>query len=329
MTSLDPATKSAIMAHAEIDIASVKARRNLSDIIARRVKLKKAGHEFVGLCPFHDENTASFRVNDAKGVFHCFGCSAAGDVIDFLKASEGMSFMEAVRFLADGEDLPAADPAARARHMRADRADRLASILSAQAQWHDARSIKGTPAELYLRSRGITDAPPQSIRFGRVPLWRDKKTGADGRPFPALIAACQNAAGKIVGVQRIYLTETGEKARMANPKLSLGQVRGCAVRLGPPARHILLCEGPEDGLTLRQRRPDQTVWVSLGTGSLPFVELPSTIEAVTIAGDNNAAGRAAAAAGIEAFEEQGRKADAIYPDPAFKDWNDELTGKRL
>jgi len=85
------------MERAKLDIAAVKSRRNLSDVVARHVKLKKAGHEFVGLCPFHDENTASFRVNDAKGVFHCFGCSAAGDVIDFVKAAEGMTFMEAVK----------------------------------------------------------------------------------------------------------------------------------------------------------------------------------------------------------------------------------------
>lgn len=313
------------MARTGIDIEREKAKRNLSDVVARHVKLRKAGHEFEGLCPFHEERTPSFRVNDTKGVFHCFGCAAAGDVIDFVKAAEGMSFIEAVRFLADGEDLPAVDPAARERQARADRADREAAILAAQAQWHEARSISGTPAELYLRSRGIIEPPPPSIRFARVPIWRDKKTGADGRPFPALIAACQNAAGKIVGVQRIFLTEDGRKKDgMAKPKLSLGQVRGCAVRLGPPARHILLCEGPEDGLTLRQRRPGQSVWVSLGTGSLPFVQIPSAIERVTIAGDNNPAGRAAVTAGIEAFQAQGREADGDFPDPRFKDWNDEL-----
>lgn len=312
----------------KIDIERVKARRKISDVVAAKVKLRKAGSEFVGLCPFHNEKTPSFRVNDGKGVWHCFGCGKGGDVIEFVQLAEGVDFLDAVRLLADGEDLPPIDPKARERQARADRADRSAAILAAQAQWQGARSIAGTPAELYLRSRGITEAPPSTVRFARVPIWRDKKTGADGRPFPALIAACQNVAGKIVGVQRIFLTSDGRKADMANPKLSLGQVRGCAVRLGPPARHILLCEGPEDGLTLRQRHPGRSVWVSLGTGSLPFLELPSGIERVTIAGDNNAAGRAAVAAGIEAFEAQGRRADAIYPDPAFKDWNDELMGVR-
>src|SRR3546814_14897020 len=96
---------------------------------------------------------------------------------------------------------------------------------------------------------------------------------------------------------------------MSNPKLSLGQVRGCALRLGPIAPHIILCEGPEDGLTLRQKHPRASVWVSLGTGAMPHIELPDVIRRVTIAGDNNAPGRPAAETASAAFIEQGRSAE--------------------
>ncbi len=311
-----------------IDTDAVKARYALSAVVGRWVKLRKAGHELVGLCPFHGENSPSFRVNDSKGLYHCFGCGASGDIIDFVRAAESVDFIGAVRWLTGDEVLTPIDPTWRANQARIERAERSAAILAAQAQWHEARSIVGTPAEKYLHSRGITGPMPPSIRFRRVPLWRDKTTGKDGRPFPALIAACQDVRGKVVGVQRVYLTEDGQKARMANPKLSLGQVRGGAVRLGPVARTIILCEGPEDGLTLRQRFPDASVWVALGTGNLPFVELADAVETVTIAGDNNAAGRAAVAAGAEAFAARGREVRAIYPDPAFVDWNDELMGVR-
>jgi len=317
------------MQNGKVDIERVKALRNISDVVRRHVKLRRVGHEFIGLCPFHAEATPSFRVNDTKGVFHCFGCSASGDVIKFVMAVGSMTFMEAVHFLADGEDLPEVDYAARAAQVRADDADRAAAIVTARQQWFNAGIITGTPAERYLESRGIIGEAPPTIRFGHVPLWRNKKTGIWGPRFPALIAACQNVTGRVVGVQRIYLTDDGKKADIANPKLSLGHIRGCAVRLGPAAPHILMCEGPEDGLTLRQSRPGQSVWVSLGTGSLPFVELPSAIEAVTIAGDNNNAGRHAANLGIEAFEKQGRKADAEFPNPKFKDWNDELMGREV
>ena len=315
------------MARPDINISALKSRHNLSTIVGRRVKLRKAGHELVGLCPFHKENTPSFRVNDTKGAYNCFGCAAHGDVLDFIMAIEGLHFMSALRWLEGSADLPTADPADRARDERIEREARAAAIIDAQSQWRTARSIVGSPAELYLRSRGIIQPVPPSIRFGRVPAWRNKKTGVDGRRFPALIAACQDVDGKVVGVQRIFLTEEGRKAPMANPKLSLGKVHGCALRLGPPAREIRLCEGPEDGLSIRQKHPGPSVWVSLGTGALPFIELPDEVEDVTIMGDNNAPGRACVAAGIEAFEAQKRAARGDYPPADFEDWNDELMEK--
>ena len=114
---------------------------------------------------------------------------------------------------------------------------------------------------------------------------------------------------------------------MTNPKLSLGQTRGCALRLGDVARRIVLCEGPEDGLTLRQLHPRASVWVSLGTGGMAHVELPPEVEEVTLAGDNNAPGRAAIEAAAIAYGEQGRKVRTVFPDPRFEDWNDELRQK--
>ena len=89
----------------KIDVDQVKARHQLSAIIGRSVKLRKSGHELVGLCPFHSETTPSFRVNDAKGLFHCFGCGAAGDVLDYLREAEGLDFRAAIESLANG-DLP-------------------------------------------------------------------------------------------------------------------------------------------------------------------------------------------------------------------------------
>jgi DNA primase len=310
----------------KIDVEQVKARHSLSAVIGRRVKLRKAGHEHVGLCPFHQENTPSFRVNDTKGLFHCFGCGASGDVIDFIRAIDGLDFRGAVEFLANG-DLPAADPIDRVKAERIERAERIEATKEAFRQWASARSITGTPAEIYLRSRGITGPVPWSVRFTYAPIRIDKETGKPGPRLPALIAACQDVRGKIVGVQRIFLDREGRKARMTNPKLSLGQTRGCALRLGDVARRIVLCEGPEDGLTLRQRHPDASVWVSLGTGGLAHVELPPEVEEVILAGDNNAPGRAAIEAAELAYTEQGRKVRPVFPDPRFEDWNDELQQK--
>ena len=74
----------------------IRARIGLSDRVVRKVKLIRKGHEFSGLCPFHDEKTPSFTVNDDKGFYHCFGCGAHGDVIGFVMHTENLSFPEAV-----------------------------------------------------------------------------------------------------------------------------------------------------------------------------------------------------------------------------------------
>src|SRR5512138_3935549 len=95
-----------------------------SEVVGKRVKLVKKGREHSGLCPFHNEKTPSFTVNDDKGFYHCFGCGAHGDAIRFLTDQRGMPFMDAVKELAAkaGMDVPAPDPKAK------ERADRAASL---------------------------------------------------------------------------------------------------------------------------------------------------------------------------------------------------------
>ena len=79
----------------------VRARTSLSAVIGRSVKLTKAGREFKACCPFHNEKTPSFYVNDDKGFYHCFGCQAHGDAIRFLTDARGLPFMDAVKELAE------------------------------------------------------------------------------------------------------------------------------------------------------------------------------------------------------------------------------------
>ena len=90
----------------------LRARTVLSAVIAPTVKLIRAGREWKACCPFHNEKTPSFTVNDDKGFYHCFGCGAHGDAIRFLTDNRGMPFMDAVKELAAkaGLDVPAPDP---------------------------------------------------------------------------------------------------------------------------------------------------------------------------------------------------------------------------
>ena len=73
---------------------------NIVDVIGEYVDLKRSGSSFKGLCPFHNEKTPSFTVDDKKQLFHCFGCGAGGDVVSFIMQKEGLSYPESLEFLA-------------------------------------------------------------------------------------------------------------------------------------------------------------------------------------------------------------------------------------
>ncbi len=112
----------------------LRARTTLSTLIGRTVKLQRAGREFKACCPFHNEKTPSFYVNDEKGFYHCFGCQAHGDAIRWLTDARGLAFMDAVKELADaaGMEVPAPDPRAQER---AERAAGLYEVMEAAAAW--------------------------------------------------------------------------------------------------------------------------------------------------------------------------------------------------
>ena len=88
----------------KVDTATLLARVDIVDLIDKYVPLKKAGGEFEACCPFHTEDSPSFKVSPSKQFYHCFGCGANGDAIKFLQEHQGMSFLDAVAAL--GGDLP-------------------------------------------------------------------------------------------------------------------------------------------------------------------------------------------------------------------------------
>jgi DNA primase len=143
----------------------LRARTLLSAVIAPSVKLIRAGREWKACCPFHNEKTPSFTVNDDKGFYHCFGCGAHGDAIRFLTDHRGLPFMDAVKELAAkaGMDVPAPDPKAKER---AERAASLTDVMAACQRWfaEQLQGINGASAREYLAKRGIDSG--QVARFG-------------------------------------------------------------------------------------------------------------------------------------------------------------------
>ena len=313
-------------------VQEAKARHNLSDIVGRHTTLKKRGaRELVGLCCFHTERTPSLEVNDAKGTYHCHGCGEGGDAISFLVKQEGMRFTEAVQWLL-GDELPVISEAERAQRKAADERETAERITLARSIWARTVPLQGTPAEVYLRSRAITFTPPESVRFVMTPRWRNAETGEVGRDHPALACALQNAAGAVVGVQCVFLQDGGRRkyererpdGTKGKAKLTFGVIVGSALRLGPVAEHLIVCEGPEDGLTLAQDQRERSVWVACGTALMSRIEYPPEVRSVCFAGDNGTAGRAAVAEAREAALAAGLKPSEAYPDPLFKDWNEQL-----
>ena len=86
---------------AEEILKEFNSRSKLSELISKFVKLTPRGKQFVGKCPFHNEKTPSFNVNDEKGLFHCFGCKVGGNVITFLQKYNNFSFLESIKYLSD------------------------------------------------------------------------------------------------------------------------------------------------------------------------------------------------------------------------------------
>jgi DNA primase len=153
----------------------LRARLSLSDVVGRKVSLKRrSGAEYAGLCPFHNEKTPSFTVNDKKGFFHCFGCGAHGDAVGFVMKTEGLSFPEAVEKLAREVNLPVprATPAERER---AERVGTLQQVVEEAVRWFQKqlRLPVGRQGLDYLRGRGLEESVIDDFRLGFAPDSRD------------------------------------------------------------------------------------------------------------------------------------------------------------
>lgn len=167
----------------------IRAANDIVDVIGGYIPLKRAGANFIGLCPFHKEKTPSFNVSPQRQFFHCFGCHKGGDVFAFVREYENIDFMDAVRRLADRARIPlemeSPDGQPQARHLK----DQLLLIHEQITQrWQTA--LAGDPAAQvardYLAKRGVTAEAVQLFRLGFAPdLWDDTVNWAKSKHFEA------------------------------------------------------------------------------------------------------------------------------------------------
>ncbi len=156
-------------------IADIKARLSIVDVIQGFVSLKKSGKNYIGLCPFHDDNNPSMHVNDEKGFFHCFSCGAGGDVFGFLMRYSNIGFREALKELAQkaGVRLPAPRPRTKSEKKREATSARFFEINSLVSSFYSdnlhGSGKNSARAREYLESRGISSEIVEEFKLGFAP----------------------------------------------------------------------------------------------------------------------------------------------------------------
>lgn len=291
---------------------NVREANPLSSVAGTSLKLIRAGSEWKACCPFHADRSPSFTIFDGDRRFHCFGCGASGDVLDFVQRTANVDLHEAVRLLGACERPTCVVP------VRGPTNDKAATVERARSIWREAAPVTGTPAEAYLRRRGIVIDVPPAFRFARL-------KHPDGGQHPCLVALVTSPSNEAVGVQRTYLDDEGRKAAVSTVKLSLGRVSGGAIRLAAAAPELIVTEGAEDGLTLLQElgRP---VWIAAGASMLPSISIPACTRSIIIGADGDAAGEEAARRAAGVYAARGLAVRIMRPAAGFKDFNEQLTG---
>jgi DNA primase len=261
-------------------IEQIRAASDIVDIIGNYFPLKRAGGNFVALCPFHTEKTPSFNVNAQRQIYHCFGCHAGGDVFKFIQEHEHVEFMEAVRRLAERAGIVLEFE----RNPKSERVRRQKDLLlKAHEQlaqhWHALllNNAAGEPARVYLKGRGITEAAVKEFRLGFAPpAWEDTVNWAksnhhdlalmedaglvaskDGRHFgrfrARLMFPIHDEQGRVIGFSGRVLEAEAKAAKYVNsPETILFHKSKVFYGLDKARREILsgnralICEGQLD-----------------------------------------------------------------------------------
>ena len=298
-----------------INFDQFRSDNPLSAVAGAVVKLTRAGNLLQGRCPFHADNSPSFTVYPDQR-YHCFGCGAHGDVVDFVMALHGVGYGEALSML-DGGRLPTVP----ARDLSVNDRGRQERIDEAAAIWANSGPIVGTPAESYLRRRAITVPLPECLRFARLRFRNEQR--------PCLVALVQAPNGDPQAVHRIFLTESGGKANLPGGKVkfSLGPLSGGAIRLSVAASEMGMCASVEDGLSLIELTA-LPVWAVTGDPSLDKMTLPDVVRSVVIGHDADQSGRDAAGRAAKRHALEGLRVRTLAPRDGFKDFNAELMEAR-
>ena len=308
-------------------------RVDVVEVVSRYVRLKKAGANFQGLCPFHTEKSPSFSVSPAKQFYHCFGCGAHGNAIGFLMAYGGLGYVDAVKDLASmtGMQVPEAQPRspeqAQRDSQRKEQETGLVAVMETAMEFYRAELKKSPRAIEYLKRRGLTGEIAARFRIGYAPDdWQGLKAAFPDYEHGSLVEAglvianegkrydrfrdrvmfpILNARGAVIGFGGRVLGE-GEPKYLNSPETPLFE-KGREVYGLVQARdamraagRVLVVEGYMDVVALAQFGVGYAV-ATLGTATTPVhvSKLLRLTDELVFSFDGDSAGRKAAWRALE------------------------------
>jgi DNA primase len=319
-------------------VRDVVAAANIVEVVGQRTSLRKgSGSRYMGRCPFHDERSPSFSVNADLNVYHCFGCGKGGDVVTFVRETEGLDFVGAIEWLAERFRVPLeyeeVSPQADQSRRRRERLHALLEQATVFFERHLWEGPTGEPVRQYLAGRGLGEEIAKEFRLGLSPgrglaaKAREKDftteelraaglTNQRGNDyFPQrLMFPLADARGRVIGFQARKLHEDDPlKGKYVNsPESELFKKSSVlyGLHLARPALakqdRAVVVEGNTDVIALRQAGFEPVV-AAMGTALTEqhLRELARLTKRVYLCFDADAAGEEATLRGMERAHAQG------------------------
>ncbi len=315
------------------DLEEIRRRADLVEIVSPHVRLRKSGARLTGLCPFHQERTPSFTVDPEKGLWHCFGCKAGGDLFRFVEMIEKVSFSEAVELLARRLGIPPKRPADAARQRTR---ERLLALHEQATKFFQAllQGNAGRGARAYLERRGISNESVEAFCLGYArDAWEAllnamAKRGFSGQDLARaglavpredhfydrfrnrLIFPIRDATGRVIAFGGRALADDQQPKYLNSPESPLfqkGQVLwnfDRARRAMAEAGRAVVVEGYLDSISCCEAGLTEAV-ATMGTAlTAEHVNLlRRQVKSLVLAFDSDSAGLAAALRGRELFHQ--------------------------
>jgi putative DNA primase/helicase len=286
-----------------------------TETIAKTLGGRKGGGGWMACCPAHEDHEPSLSITDAKGGKVLVRCHAGCDQRQVIAALRSRGLWE-TKGRHEGRS-----PRNNGRRPAEPDPDALKRTEVALGLWQASQPAEGTPAETYLRSRGLHVSPPPAIRF------HAGLKHPSGSVWPAMVAiVTRGVNGAPIAIHRTFLARNGSgKAPVDPAKMMLGPCRGAVVRLAEPGEVLMVGEGIETCLAAMQAT-GQPAWAALSTSGLRTLDLPDAVRNVIVLADGDEPGEAAAQDCAWGWKRKGRRVRIARP-PRGADFNDLLVSR--